>query len=239
MGITYLFTCQDCNHTAEVSGGPDRGFVAKTETMKCNDCRDLFDGPVLRKRSFSSESLFQMLECDLKFVDTRNPLKRPGFYWLLACIGLLLSILLGLVFLMLFFLLIGISAAHFKPHGPCLICDNKIKGMLQVDRELAGLSKLAKLAQEGLLYYSEDEDLFEGSSKRRYAGLCRKCKDEVEKTLEKDYSILKSGLPIGATKCPKCGGRNIALWRMPGYSIHPCPKCGGNMIKGETVLLWD
>ena len=43
MGTSYLFVCSKCNCHAEVSGGEDCGFIVKTKTMTCHDCRALVD----------------------------------------------------------------------------------------------------------------------------------------------------------------------------------------------------
>jgi len=47
MGCSYQFRCQDCDLAAEVSGGADRGFYAKTETVwgqKCSRLQDVLVG---------------------------------------------------------------------------------------------------------------------------------------------------------------------------------------------------
>lgn len=41
MGCTHRFRCQSCGYVAEVSGGPDSGFVVATQTMFCRDCDEL------------------------------------------------------------------------------------------------------------------------------------------------------------------------------------------------------
>jgi rubredoxin len=43
MGGRYSFTCSRCSYVATVSGGPDRGFLARTETMICRQCHELVD----------------------------------------------------------------------------------------------------------------------------------------------------------------------------------------------------
>jgi hypothetical protein len=43
MGSRYLFTCPNCQYSAEVSGGEDYGFVAVVQTMICRDCQELVD----------------------------------------------------------------------------------------------------------------------------------------------------------------------------------------------------
>jgi len=43
MGTSYLFVCSKCKYHVEVSGGEDCGFIVKTKTMTCNDCRALVD----------------------------------------------------------------------------------------------------------------------------------------------------------------------------------------------------
>lgn len=43
MGSTYTYTCSDCGYSANVSGGPDVGFVVKTQTGFCATCNELVD----------------------------------------------------------------------------------------------------------------------------------------------------------------------------------------------------
>lgn len=43
MGSTYRFHCRQCDYGADVSGGPDIGFVVKTQTVFCPSCRELRD----------------------------------------------------------------------------------------------------------------------------------------------------------------------------------------------------
>ena len=43
MGATYTYTCQSCGYSANVSGGPDVGFVVKTQTGFCSTCNELID----------------------------------------------------------------------------------------------------------------------------------------------------------------------------------------------------
>ena len=43
MGTSYLFACSKCKYHAEVSDGADCGFLVKTKTMTCNDCKELVD----------------------------------------------------------------------------------------------------------------------------------------------------------------------------------------------------
>jgi len=43
MGTTYLFVCDQCKYHSKVSGGEDCGFLVKTKTMVCNDCKTLVD----------------------------------------------------------------------------------------------------------------------------------------------------------------------------------------------------
>lgn len=47
MGSHYLFQCACCGMSAEVSGGDDRGFFARTQTNYCHSCgclKDIFIG---------------------------------------------------------------------------------------------------------------------------------------------------------------------------------------------------
>jgi hypothetical protein len=43
MGATSRFQCQACGYEADVSGGPDVGFVVRTRTVSCPACRTLSD----------------------------------------------------------------------------------------------------------------------------------------------------------------------------------------------------
>ena len=43
MGATYQYRCHDCGYTAEVGGGPDRGFCVETQTGVCATCNGLVD----------------------------------------------------------------------------------------------------------------------------------------------------------------------------------------------------
>jgi Zn finger protein HypA/HybF involved in hydrogenase expression len=43
MGTLYRFACESCAYEADVSGGRDAGFVARTETMVCRTCHDVVD----------------------------------------------------------------------------------------------------------------------------------------------------------------------------------------------------
>jgi hypothetical protein len=43
MGALRQFTCNQCGYSAEVSGGADRGFVAKTLTVVCRICQEISD----------------------------------------------------------------------------------------------------------------------------------------------------------------------------------------------------
>jgi predicted RNA-binding Zn-ribbon protein involved in translation (DUF1610 family) len=43
MGMKCDVVCPACGYRAHVSGGPDGGFVGMTQTISCNDCRELCD----------------------------------------------------------------------------------------------------------------------------------------------------------------------------------------------------
>jgi len=43
MGQTFRFRCTRCGLTSDVSGGPDRGMIAHTQTMWCGECKTLQD----------------------------------------------------------------------------------------------------------------------------------------------------------------------------------------------------
>lgn len=53
MGCSYEFRCDDCGLSAEVSGGPDRGFYIETRTFWCVDCGILQDITVAKDQSDS------------------------------------------------------------------------------------------------------------------------------------------------------------------------------------------
>ena len=43
MGTKYLFKCNTCDYTAELSGGKDVGMLAMVQTMTCENCNELVD----------------------------------------------------------------------------------------------------------------------------------------------------------------------------------------------------
>ena len=43
MGRTYLFECSLCQYRAKISGGADSGLHCEVQTVRCRDCRELFD----------------------------------------------------------------------------------------------------------------------------------------------------------------------------------------------------
>ena len=43
MGSLYQFCCQDCGYQVQISGGKDIGMGCATNTIVCNDCRELYD----------------------------------------------------------------------------------------------------------------------------------------------------------------------------------------------------
>lgn len=43
MGTRMTFQCSKCDYNACVSGGPDCGFYASTDTMVCNTCKEVVD----------------------------------------------------------------------------------------------------------------------------------------------------------------------------------------------------
>ena len=43
MGGLFEFKCPNCGYQAEVSGGEDCGFFARTETMVCKNCLQVVD----------------------------------------------------------------------------------------------------------------------------------------------------------------------------------------------------
>lgn len=43
MGAHFRFSCPDCGYSVAVSGGPDVGMMARTETMVCGRCSEVVD----------------------------------------------------------------------------------------------------------------------------------------------------------------------------------------------------
>lgn len=43
MGIRKTYKCNKCSYSAEISGGVDRGFTVKTNTMLCEQCKEVID----------------------------------------------------------------------------------------------------------------------------------------------------------------------------------------------------
>jgi transposase-like protein len=43
MGRTYLFECPHCAYSAKVSGGADKGLRFTSQTLLCQDCKQLHD----------------------------------------------------------------------------------------------------------------------------------------------------------------------------------------------------
>jgi len=43
MGRSYFFECSKCGYRARVSGRADRGLEFATQTIVCQDCKELFD----------------------------------------------------------------------------------------------------------------------------------------------------------------------------------------------------
>ena len=68
MGTLYVFACSGCDYTAEVSGGADGGFMAKTETMVCRTCREVVDVMVGTNTPelISADELNRCPECEGK-----------------------------------------------------------------------------------------------------------------------------------------------------------------------------
>jgi len=43
MGKTYLFVCEKCDYRVAVAGGFSEGCDLKVQTVRCRDCRALYD----------------------------------------------------------------------------------------------------------------------------------------------------------------------------------------------------
>lgn len=43
MGTSYRYVCTTCDYSAIVSGGPDAGWIVKTQTGICRQCDQLVD----------------------------------------------------------------------------------------------------------------------------------------------------------------------------------------------------
>jgi len=48
MGTLYRFSCPNCAHAVEVSGGDDAGMVCLTTTVVCEECRQLYDVAIVK-----------------------------------------------------------------------------------------------------------------------------------------------------------------------------------------------
>jgi hypothetical protein len=55
MGDRYEHVCDSCGYRATVSGAPDAGMVAITETMVCSSCRQVVDVLVARHERDGTE----------------------------------------------------------------------------------------------------------------------------------------------------------------------------------------
>jgi hypothetical protein len=65
MGRTYHFECPQCHYRANLSGGADSGVHCEVQTVRCHDCRELYDVFTRRRRRENAES---------------KPVKFPGFF---------------------------------------------------------------------------------------------------------------------------------------------------------------
>jgi hypothetical protein len=43
MGKTFRFQCSRCHYHADISGGTDSGVNCDVQTIRCHECRELFD----------------------------------------------------------------------------------------------------------------------------------------------------------------------------------------------------
>jgi ssDNA-binding Zn-finger/Zn-ribbon topoisomerase 1 len=80
MGAFYSFTCSSCGYEAEVSGGPDCGFEARTETVVCKACLDLFDIVVGSSRDGEPVTAGELDDFGVEGLDSpeQAPIIEPG-----------------------------------------------------------------------------------------------------------------------------------------------------------------
>lgn len=77
MGTTLSFTCPQCRYEASVSGGPDAGFFCNTLTVRCMDCRALYDVVTFEDRGQPTERRVEP-RCPKSQTHTVEPWTHPG-----------------------------------------------------------------------------------------------------------------------------------------------------------------
>ncbi|MFH0799551.1 MAG: hypothetical protein V2A66_05145 [Pseudomonadota bacterium] len=77
MGVIFEFTCSKCGHSVEVSGGPDCGILAVTETMDCKWCKDLVDVEVGGDSSDKSRNRLSCPKCHICSLEPWDAKKMP------------------------------------------------------------------------------------------------------------------------------------------------------------------
>jgi hypothetical protein len=63
MATWVTYSCNQCDYSAVISGGPDALFMGYTETMLCNDCMELSDYIVETPEGVKTV-VFTCEECD-------------------------------------------------------------------------------------------------------------------------------------------------------------------------------
>jgi ssDNA-binding Zn-finger/Zn-ribbon topoisomerase 1 len=66
MGMRREFGCDTCGLSATVSGGPDCGFLVRTDTRYCPSCRILFDA-ILSWTNFESHTRTREMDEQIRF----------------------------------------------------------------------------------------------------------------------------------------------------------------------------
>jgi hypothetical protein len=91
MGRTYHFQCTHCGYHADVSGGADSGLNCSVQTIRCHDCRELFDvftrvrreigtkEPVRKFPAFAPSEIPPVILRDSEFA--RKPAAPRQFQW--------------------------------------------------------------------------------------------------------------------------------------------------------------
>jgi hypothetical protein len=91
MGRSYQFECPKCSYKAIVSGGEDSGLDFAVQTVRCRDCRRLFDAvvklralaPATATRLQPKSALRKKSPPDFETVLNQLPLPASGkFKWL-------------------------------------------------------------------------------------------------------------------------------------------------------------
>lgn len=63
MGLLNRFVCENCQYTADLSGGKDYGGISHVQTMACGRCRELVDVVVATDSPDDGERQQQIGRC--------------------------------------------------------------------------------------------------------------------------------------------------------------------------------